>query len=67
MLIYLKSTFLNLDSVLLGVSIFISVFFSSLIIKKSNANASLKVILVSVFSLILFIIIYGVLKLLFSN
>ena len=67
MLIYLKSTFLNLDSVLLGVSIFISVFLSSLIIKNSNVNTSLKVILVSVFSLILFIIIYGVLKLLFSN
>ena len=67
MLIYLKSTFLNLDSALLGVSIFISVFLSSLIIKNSNANTSLKVILVSVFSLILFIIIYGVLKLLFSN
>ena len=67
MLIYLKSTFLNLDSVLLGVSIFISVFLSSLIIKNSNANTSLKGILVSVFSLILFIIIYGVLKLLFSN
>ena len=67
MLIYLKSTFLNLDSVLLGVSIFISVFLSSLIIKNSNANTSLKVIPVSVFSLILFIIIYGVLKLLFSN
>ncbi len=67
MLIYLKSTFLNLDSVLLGVSICISVFLSSLIIKNSNANTSLKVILVSVFSLILFIIIYGVLKLLFSN
>ena len=67
MLIYLKSTFLNLDSVLRGVSIFISVFLSSLIIKNSNANTSLKVILVSVFSLILFIIIYGVLKLLFSN
>ncbi len=63
MLIYLKSTFLNLDSALLGVSIFISVFLSSLIIKNSNANTSLKVILVSVFSLILFIIIYGVLKL----
>ena len=43
MLIYLKSTFLNLDSILLGVSIFISVFLSSLIIKNSNANTSLKV------------------------
>lgn len=67
MLIYLKSTFLNLDSVFLGVSIFISVFLSSLIIKKLNANTSLKVILVSVFTLVIFIIIYGIFKLLFFN
>ncbi|ERS92477.1 hypothetical protein SSIM_12120 [Staphylococcus simulans UMC-CNS-990] len=67
MLIYLKSAFLNLDSVFLGLSIFISVFFSSLIVKKMNANTSLKVILVSVFTLVLFTIIYGILKFSFSN
>lgn len=67
MLIYLISTFLDLNSIFLGISGLVSVLVSSLVVKKLNTSTSLKIVLVSVSTLILFIILYSALSLLFTS
>ncbi|MBM6630240.1 hypothetical protein JTF04_11115 [Mammaliicoccus vitulinus] len=57
---------IQLNSILLGVSGLIAVLLSSFIIKKLNIHITIKMLLVSVLTLILFIAIYGISYFLFQ-
>lgn len=51
---------LQLDNFLLGLSCFIAVFLGSFVANKINVQISIKMVLVSIISLMLFLCIYGI-------
>ncbi|PTI81774.1 hypothetical protein BU098_09040 [Staphylococcus xylosus] len=51
---------LQLDNFLLGLSCFIAVFLGSFVVNKMNVQISIKMVLVSIISLMLFLCIYGI-------
>ncbi|MEJ7542274.1 hypothetical protein [Staphylococcus intermedius] len=56
--------FVHFNSILLGISCLIAVLLSSFIIKRLHVHIAIKVVIVSVMTLILFIAIYGIFYLL---
>ncbi|PTI57450.1 hypothetical protein BU103_08970 [Staphylococcus xylosus] len=56
---------LQLDSFLLRLSCFIAVFLGSFVVNKINVQISIKMVLASIISLMLFLCVYGIYYFLF--
>lgn len=55
------------NSILLGISALISVLLSLFIVKKVNSGNLMNMVITSIIAIVVFIIIYGVLNLLFIH
>ena len=58
---------IHLSSILAGISVFISVLSSSLIVKNSNLSITWKIVVSSVLTVVLFLTINGILSFIFLD
>ncbi|KIX90421.1 hypothetical protein TP70_07650 [Staphylococcus microti] len=58
---------IHLSSILAGISVFISVLSSSLIVKNSNLSIAWKIVVSSVLTVVLFLTINGILSFIFLD